>query len=52
MRAAKIGKPSKRRRKVLINGVTYESVASAMKELSICTRKFYKLIKEDGNGYV
>ena len=47
MRKAKIGKPSKRRRPVTIDGITYESVSNAMKELGVCTRRIYKLIKEE-----
>jgi hypothetical protein len=52
MRDAKLGKPSKRRRRVKIGDVIYDSATDAMKRLSICTRRFYKLIEEDGNGYV
>lgn len=48
MRAAKLGRPSLRKRKVTICGVTYESVADAMGALKISTRKLYKLL-EEGN---
>lgn len=47
MRNAKLGKPSKRKRKITINGVEYESIEKAMQELKISTRKLYKLIEEN-----
>ena len=46
MRNAKLGKPSKRERKIIINGVEYESITSAMGILNISTKKIYKLLKE------
>lgn len=46
MRNAKLGKPSKRKRKVIINGIEYESITSAMEILNISTKKIYKLLKE------
>ena len=46
MRNAKLGKPSKRKRKVIINGTEYESITSAMEILNISTKKIYKLLKE------
>ena len=46
MRDAKLGKPSKRKRKVVINGIEYESVTEAMKKLNIGTKKLYKLLEE------
>lgn len=45
MRAAKLGKPSLRKREVCIDGVIYESVADAMRKLNVCTRKLYKLLE-------
>lgn len=48
MRAAKIGKPSKRRRQVTIDGVVYESVKDAMDTLGICTRALYRKLNEQG----
>ena len=50
MRLAKIGKESKRKRKVVINGTEYESITKAMKELKIGTKKIYQLLKEENNG--
>lgn len=50
MRLAKIGKPSKRKRKVIINGTEYESITKAMEELKIGTKKIYQLLKEESNG--
>ena len=47
MRNAKLGKPSKRKRKVVIDNVEYESITSAMKELNVSTKKIYELIKEN-----
>jgi hypothetical protein len=46
MRKAKLGKPSKKRKPIVINGIQYESMTDAMKKLNICTRRLYKLIKE------
>lgn len=48
MRAKKIGLPSKHKKKVVINGVEYESVSKAMEELHLCTRAFYRMLKEEG----
>lgn len=45
MKMAKIGKPSKRKREVIIDNIKYESVSDAMQKLNISTRKLYKLIK-------
>ena len=50
MRLAKIGKPSKRKRKVILNGIEYESITKAMEELKIGTKKIYQLLKEENNG--
>ena len=50
MRLAKIGKESKRKRKVVINGTEYESITKAMEELKIGTKKIYQLLKEENNG--
>lgn len=47
MRLAKLGKESKRKRKVIINGIEYDSIAKAMEELKVGTKKIYKLIKEE-----
>ena len=47
MSLAKKGKPSKRKRKITIQGVEYDSVSQAMNELKISTRKLYKLLKEN-----
>ena len=47
MRLAKLGKPSKRKRKVIIDGIEYESVANAMQELKISTKKLYKLLDRE-----
>ena len=49
MRNAKLGKPSLRRRAVVIEGVQYASVAEAMEQLHVCTRRIYKMIKESNN---
>ena len=46
MSCVKKGKPSQRKRKVIIQGIEYESVARAMEVLKIGTRKLYKLLKE------
>lgn len=48
MRAKKMGLPSNRRKKVIINGVEYESVTKAMQELHLSTRAFYKIFKKEG----
>lgn len=45
MRMAKLGKPSKRKRKVTINGIEYDSVMQAMEKLNVGTKKIYQLIK-------
>lgn len=50
MRKAKLGKPSKRKRKVIINGIEYESITKAMEKLKIGTKKIYQLLKEENNG--
>lgn len=47
MRKAKLGKPSKRKRKVILNGIEYNSVTEAMNELKIGTKKIYQLLKEE-----
>lgn len=47
MRKAKLGKPSKRKRKVILNGIEYESVTEAMNKLKIGTKKIYQLLKEE-----
>ena len=47
MSLAKKGKPSNRKRKIVIQGVEYDSVSQAMSTLKICTRKLYKLLKEN-----
>jgi hypothetical protein len=49
MRKAKLGKPSKRKRKVIINGIEYESITKAMEKLKIGTKKIYQLLKEENN---
>ena len=46
MSLSKKGKPSKRKRKVIIQGVEYESVTKAMEVLRISTRRLYNLLKE------
>lgn len=43
---AKKGKPSPKRKKIIINGIEYESITQAMKELKINTRRLYKILKE------
>lgn len=45
MRMAKLGKPSRRKRKIIINNVEYESVTDAMQKLNISTRKLYQILK-------
>lgn len=53
MSIARKGKPNpKRKRAVKINGIIYDGVEDAMEKLNICTRKFYNMLKEEGNGYV
>ncbi len=47
MSLAKQGKESKRKRKIVIQGVVYDSVSQAMDMLKISTRKLYKLLKEN-----
>lgn len=47
MSVAKKGKPSKRKRKVVIQGIEYDSITSAMIKLKISTRQLYKLLKGD-----
>ena len=47
MRIAKLGKPSKRKRKIIIDGIEYESVADAMKKLNISTRRLYNLLERE-----
>lgn len=47
---AKKGKPSSKRRKIIVNGVEYESVTQAMCELKMCTRKLYKILKESNEN--
>jgi len=46
IRLSKLGKESKRKRKIIINNVEYESITQAMNELKIHTRKLYKIINE------
>lgn len=45
MSLAKKGKPSKRKRKIIIDGVEYESVTKAMEILGIGTKKIYTILK-------
>lgn len=45
MSLAKKGKPSNRKRKVVIDGVEYDSITNAMLELKIGTKKIYKMLK-------
>lgn len=47
MSNAKKGKESKRKRKVIIDGVEYNSVKEAMYVLKISTRKLYNILKEN-----
>ena len=47
MSIAKKGKPSNRKRKIVIQGVEYDSVSQAMDTLKIGTRKLYKLLQEN-----
>lgn len=46
MRQAKLGKPSKRKRAIVIDDKEFDSVSAAMYELGVGTRKIYSLIKE------
>ena len=46
MSEAKMGKESKRKRAVMINGKEYKSITEAMQQLKISTRRIYKIIKE------
>ena len=50
MRLAKLGKPSKRKREVIINNIKYDSITNAIKELKIGTKKIYQLLKEETNN--
>lgn len=45
MSLAKKGKPSKRKRKIVVNSVEYESITQALTELKIDTKKLYKILK-------
>lgn len=47
MSLIKKGKESKRKRKIVIQGVEYDSVSQAMITLKIGTRKLYKLLEEN-----
>jgi TPP-dependent indolepyruvate ferredoxin oxidoreductase alpha subunit len=47
MRLKKLGKPSRRKRKIMIDGVEYESITEAMNKLNISTRKLYKILKDE-----
>lgn len=47
MRLKKLGKPSKRKRKVIIDGIEYESIKDAMLKLNVSTRKLYKLLNRE-----
>lgn len=44
MRLAKLGKESKRKREIMIDGIKYNSITEAMKLLKISTRKLYKIL--------
>lgn len=46
MSEAKIGKPSNRKRKVVIDGVEYESVSEALSKLNMSTKRLYKILNE------
>lgn len=48
MSCAKKGKESKRKRKIVIHGVEYESISKALEILQISTRRLYKILKENG----
>lgn len=52
MSMIKKGIPSKSRKKVVIEGVEYSSYTSAMKELHISTRAFYRMLKKGSDNYV
>ena len=45
MSLAKRGKPSNRKRKVVIDGVEYDSITTAMIKLKVGTKKIYKMLK-------
>ena len=45
MSLAKKGKPSNRKRKVVIDGVEYDSITTAMIKLKVGTKKIYKMLK-------
>ena len=47
MRLQKQGKPSLRKRKIVINGVEYESITQALTTLKISTRKLYQLVQKE-----
>ncbi len=44
MRLAKLGKESKRKRVIMIDGIKYNSITDAMRLLKISTRKLYKIL--------
>lgn len=44
MKLAKLGKESKRKREIMIDGIKYNSVTEAMKTLNIGTRRLYKIL--------
>lgn len=50
MSLAKKGKPSLRKRKIILNGIEYESITQAMENLKISTKKLYKMLKEQEKG--
>lgn len=52
MRIKKLGQPSKRKRKIVIEGIEYESIKDAMTKLRLSTRALYKKIKKEGDIYV
>lgn len=47
MRLKKLGQPSKRRKKITIDSIEYESITEAMNKLNISTRKLYKILKDE-----
>lgn len=47
MRNKKLGLPSKRKRKVIIDGVEFDSVTDAMKTLNLSTRAIYRKLRKD-----
>ena len=47
MRLAKLGKQRKRKRRIVIYGVEYESITQAMEILGIGTKKIYSILKGD-----